>query len=88
MAAVTKAGERPRRSPGQWPARGERSWPAATAPEKATQDPLKFLALRYHDMNVALMSLPETGAGDWRGHRGRCGSRDPGMTVTATIEDH
>src|SRR5689334_4768487 len=43
---------------------------------------------RYYDMNVALMSLPETGAGDWRGHRGRCGSRDPGMTATATIEDH
>jgi len=32
------------------------------------------------------MSLRETGAGDWRGHRGRCGSRDPGMTVTATMK--
>src|SRR5690242_20210002 len=41
---------------------------------------------RPDDMDVALMSLPEAGAGDWRGHRGRCGSRDPGMTATAAIE--
>ena len=32
------------------------------------------------------MSYRGPGTAGWRGHRGRCGSRDPGMTATATIE--